>query len=189
MVLTVIVPDDRPGMQRMLAGELQNINNQIIYDTWRSGLEKARGDFILLLEHDSAIERGGVERLLYPFLENPHFRKLAMVSPMVEFEDTDPTSLSYHDTFLSSGYHSVRYGSIAGAIIRQHSLMKYAHLLVDDVIDSSYDISLEFWEHGLRVMNDPQALYYSPSTWSSYVKKNKAVSDKLKTLWEQECVA
>lgn len=190
MVLTVIVPDDRAGMQRMLATELANIDSEIIYDEWRSGLQKAQGDFILLLEHDSAVERGNIASMLDPFLSNPHYRKLAMVSPLVEFDDTNPTNLVYGDNsaLISSGYHSVRFGSLAGSIIRRTSLIKYCDVLVDDIIDSSYALSIAFWEHGLRIMSDPQSLYYSPTSWSSYVPKRLFIPDSLTQLWEQECI-
>lgn len=188
MELTVIVPDDRPGMQRMLANELKFIEKvEVIYDEWRSGLKKAQGDFVLLLEYDSALERGSIARLIAPFQENPNYRKLVMVSPMIEFEDSNPTNLT--GATNQQDYFTARFGSLAGSVIRRSSLLKYLDAAKGDMIDSSYNLSLAFWEHGLRIMSDPQSLYYSPTRWTSYKPKTWKVSPELSRMWIQECIA
>lgn len=193
MILTVITPDDRPGMQRMLERELDGIENEILYTNWRSGLKKARGDFILLLEHDSAVERGSIHRMLHPFMDNPHYRKLVMVSPQIEFEDSEPMRLMFSgetDKNLKRDYHLTRVGSLPGAIIRRSSLMAHASHIRKDVTESSFNLSLAFWENGLRIMHDPLALYYSPMTIGNTTSyKSLEASDVIQQIWTQECIS
>lgn len=191
MTLTVIVPDDRQGMRQMLARELQGIDNEILYTNWRSGLKKAQGDFILLLEHDSAVDRGSIQRLLFPLLDSPHYRKLAMVSPMIEFDDSIPLTFKYaQDEFNgSTTYHLARVGSLAGSIIRKSSLKKHSDCIKKDITDASYNISLAFWEGGLRVMLDPNSTYYSPLSIGNAPYKPPKPADTVQTLWLQECIS
>lgn len=191
MTLTVIVPDDRQGMRRMLARELQNIDNEILYTNWRSGLKKAQGDFILLLERDSGITRGGVDRLLFPLLDSPHYRKLAMVSPMIEFDDSTRLAFRYvnDDPDNSTTYHLARVGSLAGSIIRKSSLKKHSNHIKKDITSGSYNLSLSFWESGLRVMLDPNSTYYSPLSIGRVPYKPPKPTEATQTLWLQECIA
>lgn len=184
MVLSVIVPDDRAGMQHMLEHELIDIESEIIFADWEEGLAQARGDFVCLLEYDSALSRGSIARQLEPFLNNPRFRKLAMVSPLVEFDDTEPMSLS---GMGDSRYPQMtRVGFVPGAIVRRTSLLKYIDLLGNHVGDLSYEISVAFWETGLRITAEPTCIYYSPSG----IKKGGAVvvSTALQKLWQRECI-
>lgn len=186
MTLTVVVPDNRPGMAQMLARELADIDSEIIYKNWQEGIKEAQGDFICLLEHDSAVQPGSIAKQLEPFLNNPRFRKLAMVSPLVEFDDTEPLSLSGLET-TSQYSQMTRVGCVPGAIIRRTSLLKHADLLGNHVSDLSYELSVLFWENGLRIMADPTCIYYSPST----MRRGGAivVSTALQNLWQRECIA
>lgn len=185
MVLSVITPDERLGMKSMLSHELQGIDSEIIFDDWYFGIEQAHGDFICLLEHDSAVSRGALAKQLEPFLTNTHYRKLAMVSPLIEFDDTEPISLS--GLQVHTKYSKMtRIGCVPGAIIRRTSLLKYIELLDNDVSDLSYELSVLFWEHGLRIIADPTCIYYSPSR----LKRGGAIvaSDKVVELWHRECI-
>lgn len=186
MVLTVIVPDNRLGMRNMLDRELKDIESEVIYKKWSDGIKQAKGDFICLLEHDSAISAGSIAKQLEPFLNNPRFRKLAMVSSLVEFDDTEPMSLS--GLSPESKYcQMTRFGCVPGAIIRRTSLLKYQDLLENHISDLSYELSVLFWENGLRIMADPTCVYYSPST----IRRGGAVvvSTSLQNLWHRECIA
>ena len=188
MVLSVIVPDKRPGMQQMLLRELKDIDSEIITKTWQKGLAVATGDYVCLLERDSGISPGALLRQLEPFLNNPRFRKLAMVSPLIEFDDTEPLALSSFGTTDHPQYMQLtRAGCAAGAIIRRSSLTKYNHLLGEHISNFSYKLSTAFWENGLRVMADPLSVYYSP-------KKARRgtiieVSSSTLELWKRECIA
>lgn len=185
MVLSVIVPDKRKGMKHMLLKELQNIDSEIIISGWRDGLVKAQGDFICLLEHDSAVSPGSIAKQLKPFLDNPRFRKLVMVSPLVEFDDSEAMSLSGFQNH-SEYPQMTRVGCVPGAVIRRTSLLKYVDLLDNHVSDLSYEVSVAFWENGLRITGEPTCVYYSPSS----VKKGGAVvvSTALQKLWQRECI-
>ena len=188
MILTVIVPDERPGMQRMLAEQLKDIDSEIIYEGWKDGLRLAKGDFVCLLEHDSGISKGSIAKQLEPFLVNPSFRKLAMVSPLVEFEDTGPIWLDGHNADNPSQQAQLaRLACIGGAVIRRRSLLKHIDGLDDDLTSSSNNISVAFWENGLRIITDPTSVYYSPQmvTRGGVVH----VSPKLMELWTRECIA
>lgn len=186
MVLTVLVPDNRQGMKNMLAKELANIDSEIIYKDWKTGIQEAKGDFVCLLEYDSAVSAGSIAKQLEPFLNNPRFRKLAMVSPLVEFDDTEPLSLSGLEP-TSKHSQMTRVGCVPGAIIRRTSLLKYVDLLENHVSDLSYELSVLFWENGLRIMADPTCIYYS----SSLIRRGGAivVSTSLQNLWHRECIA
>jgi hypothetical protein len=187
MVLSVIVPDKRPGMQKMLEQELQNIDSEIIYAKWPTGLARAKGDFVCLLEHDSAVSKGSIARQLEPFLNNPKFRKLAMVSPLIEFDDTKPMVL---DSFGKTSYPQqpqlTRSGSIGGAIIRRTSILKNRDLLKTNLTTTSHGVSVSLWEHGLRIMIDPTSIYYSPQRFKRGVVVS--VSEPLMELWIRECI-
>lgn len=188
MVLSVIVPDNRRGMQRMLEHELQNIDSEVVIDDWRSGLEKAQGDFICLLEYDSAVSAGSLARELEPFLNNPRFRKLAMVSPLVEFDDTEPLAMSSFGTTDHPHYPQLtRAGCAGGAVIRRTSLLKFSDLLDNHISDFSYQLSVAFWENGLRVIADPLSIYYTPQL----AKRGQVlqISEPTLKLWQRECIA
>lgn len=187
MILTVIVPDERPGMQRMLAEQLKDIDSEIIYEGWKDGLRLAKGDFVCLLEHDSGISKGSIAKQLEPFLVNPSFRKLAMVSPMVEFEDTEAMLMDGHQPQGMQQPQLARLACVGGAVIRRRSLLQHIEGLNDDLTSSSNNISVAFWENGLRIFADPTAIYYSPQqiTRGGVVH----VSTKLMELWTRECIA
>ena len=194
MKLSVIVPDNRPGMQRMLEKELQYIDSEIIYNEWRSGLMQAQGDFICLLEHDSAVSPGSIDRQLNQFLHNPSFRKLAMVSPLVEFDDAVPMEMRYIDNTVHfnvpSGVHCMlsRVGSLAGAVVRRSSLMQRKHMITDDIVQTSAAISLDMWDKGLRVMQDNTSLYYSPESLFETPTLSLPVSETVTLLWGRELI-
>jgi hypothetical protein len=192
MKLTVIVPDERPGMQRMLERELQDIDGEVIYDSWRSGLEKARGDFVCFLEFDSAVQPGSIRRLLNVFARNSHYRKLAMVSPMVEFDDMpNPLAMRVGGGLGLAGStepHACRVGCTPGAVVRKSSIKKFPPDNEFGAQVISEKTSIDFWENGLRVMVDPQSVYYTPQQFSDEVEPI-APSEALMSLWNRECIS
>lgn len=193
VTLTVITPDSRQGLATNLRKELLHagVKYQIIHDDWLSGLDKAEGDFILLMEYDSAIEHGSIERLLKPFRDRPHYRKLAMVSPRIEFEDSEPTRLTFGETdsLLRVSPHEARVGSIAGSVIRKHSLLKHREHISDNVIDSSYSLSFALWGSGLRIIHAPKAVYCSPKSAEEVaIVESDSPSLEVINLWDKELI-
>lgn len=187
MILSVIVPDKRPGMQYMLQRELQNIDSEVIYDDWLPGLETAKGDFVLLLERDSAVNKGTIERGLKPFLDNPLYRKLAMVCPLVEFDDEQYAATIGFNSPVAKVVQLSRYGCIGGAIIRRTSLKRFITDFDGHLSDLSYYISTIFWDNGLRVMTESDSIYYSPQV--SKRDFQLSVSSNTLALWERECIS
>lgn len=195
--LSVITPDIRLGMRKMLKSELEGIKNkEIIYRDWRRGVKLAKNDFVLLLESDSALEKGSIRSMIQPFLDNPNLKKLAMVSPRVEFDDSTPQSFICGENGNitigepgSNSYHFARVGMIGGAIIRRTSLLERQRLLHENIIKSSLRISIDFWDHGLRVMHDPQALYCSPQELMEAFIPEFKVSSITRDLWKRELIA
>lgn len=198
MVLTVVVPDDRPGMQQMLRRELSGLEHEseILVTDWLTGLSIAQGDFICLLEHDSAVSAGSIAKQLEPFLNNPRFRKLAMVSPLVEFEDT--SAMEFHDnngtiTFKNTSRNTpqlTRIGSIAGSIIRKSSLIQRLEMLEKKgIVRQSLAVSLDFWNNGLRVICHPEAVYYCPDELFTATIPEYQISEAVAALWNRECIA
>lgn len=147
---------------------------------------RAKGDFVCLLEHDSAVSKGSIARQLEPFLNNPKFRKLAMVSPLIEFDDTKPMALNGFGSRYPQQPQLARSGSVGGAIIRRTSIMKNKDLLKTNLTTTSHGVSVSLWEHGLRIMVDPTSVYYSPQKFKRGIVVN--VSDSLLELWTRECI-
>lgn len=197
MLLTVIVPEKSKGIGRMLEKELGKIEHEIIEKRWSPGLKSAQGDFIVLLEDDSAISPATIRKNLAVFLNNPSYRKLAMVSSMVDFAQNDkPISFTFEGGKItpiltnSSAVHSVRVGYLAGAVIRRSSLMKCDTSWLLNPLQASVDISLDFWTHGLRVALNPDSLYYAPEG-RTYPKKRFSwmLDPKVLMMWEREMIA
>lgn len=198
MILSVIVPDDRPGMQRMLRKEADILNPltiEIIYDDWRSGLEKAQGDFVCLLEYDSAISPGSLARQVEIFMDNPSFRKLAMVCPLIEFDDAVPMEMRYIDSTVHFNVPTAtncmlsRVGIVAGAVIRRTSLKQREGMIGEDLVTTSAAISLDMWDKGLRIMQHNSALYYSPESLFETPQLEMPVSESVTLLWGRELIS
>lgn len=199
MLLTVIVPDLQPGMERMLKNELEGINAEVIKKSWTWGLKKAKGDYICLLERDSAVSPGTIRRNLEAFTSNQAYRKLAMVSPSVDHPRfSKPISWTYRRRLTAIGepasreFHSVRIGQLPGAVIRRSSLKKANLALNLNPYVLSTAFSLFCWENGLRIAFEPEGVYYVPEN-ASYAK-NRYARRKLKPgqntlhIWEREMI-
>ena len=182
----------------MLARELDGLDVEVIEKGWSQGLKKARGDFVCLLEEDSAVDSGTIRDNLAVFTENPSYRKLAMVSPMVDFDDGErAVSFSYDDKHLAVTYppsscvHATRIGYVPGAVIRRSSLIKSKMRLGNNPMVLSTQLSLEFWNSGLRISLNPDATYFAPVEehladiprrgWNSF--------PKVTALWERELIS
>lgn len=199
MLLTVIVPDKQPGMARMLKKELGGIDAEVIKTSWSRGLLKAKGSFVCLLEKNSAVSPGSIKRNLSEFIENPKYRKLAMVSPTVDPAEGEPHSWTYDHKGLgsmnpaSSSFHSVRIGNAYGAIIRKSSL-KQARVPLKMRPDTfSTYLSLYFWENGLRIAMQPESVYYAPENVSYKRRLNprreSQLSETVWEMWEREWIS
>lgn len=201
MLLSVITPDNQPGMQRMLKKELEGIDAEVLVKEWGEGLLEATGDYTCLLEKDSAIQQGTILDNLQIFLDKPAYRKLAMVSPMVDIPQAKNNISFTYDEGLSAiikqtsdEYHATRVGYVPGAIIRTSSLRKAIVSLDHHPTLLSCMLSLFFWESGLRIALNPKSLYYVPEN-ASYAYLSGGIllplmpSSKVVQTWEHEMIS
>ncbi|HET8708939.1 MAG TPA: hypothetical protein VFL85_01520 [Candidatus Saccharimonadales bacterium] len=180
----------------MLQKELAGIDAEIITNKWDTGLKKARGNYVCLLEKNSAVQPGTIRSNLDAFLTRPAYRKLAMVSPRVDLPFVQvPVRWSYSGELCalttpgSDEIYAAKIGYAPGAVIRTSSLKKYGKLENNPYVFSSR-LSVFFWENGLRVEFNPETLYYAPENVSYKKYRKKAIpSPALLTMWHREMIA
>ena len=212
MLLSVITPDKQPGMAKMLKRELDGIHAEIIINNWDDGLKQAKGDFVCFLEKDSAVSEGSIRSSLAVFTDKPAYRKLAMVSPMFDlpsYSITEKAWLSYNNGQTvnlgdKKGVHAARIGMFLGAVIRTSSLRK-AKLDLNPKSKTPIDgetyyplhlsnmLSLYFWENGLRIHLNSEALYQGSENCTYYVSQPFPMSidpsEKVQKIWQQEMIS
>jgi len=197
MLLSIIVPEAPLGMARMLERELRGIESEVIVTDWKVGVPFVRGDFVCLLEADSAIEKGSIINNLKVFMENPSYRKLAMVASPVDYPNYENVVYSFTEDAQkrfenhSDSVHAIRVGSVPGAVIRRSSLQKVAPKLGQSPMDLTMQVCLAFWEHGLRILLNPDSLYYAPDTFErpSQYSPSWSASPNVLSLWQRELIA
>lgn len=181
----------------MLEVELEGIEYEIIKRTWAKGLPKAKGSFVCLLETDCAVEKGSIRDNLAVFMKNPSYRKLAMVSPTVDFPDMEePLIFSWNNGL--KGYHAsqlrsirdCRIGYVPGAIIRRTSLLKSNLSRIENAQMLTTDVCFDFWSRGLRVSVNPETIYCVPEKSKYRNYRGKFVpNQKVIDIWEHELIS
>jgi hypothetical protein len=201
MLLSVITPDKQPGMNGMLKKELEGIDAEVISKPWAEGILEAKGDFICLLEENSAIRMSTIRDNLHVFTDKPAYRKLAMVSCMVDLPEAKVNvAWTYNNGLQATTYigsdstHAARIGYVPGAIVRTSSLRKANLSPSYPPTAFSCGLSLFFWENGLRVALNPETLYYAPEnasyTWPAAPNKSMLIpTAKVMQLWEHEMIS
>lgn len=181
----------------MLERELEGIDYEIIRRVWSSGLEKAKGSYVCLLETESAIERGTIRNNLKVFTENPSYRKLAMVSPAVDFPDMEQNLIfswnngvkGYHASQLKS-MRDCRIGYVPGAVIRRTSLLKSNLEHIENPLRLTTDVSFDFWSRGLRISINPESVYCVPERQKMKNYKDKfAPDERVIGIWDHELIS
>ncbi len=182
----------------MLERELDGVDSEVIVADWDVGILFAKGDFICLLEADSAIDKGSIVNNLKVFTENPSYRKLAMVASPIDDPSCSGTVFSFTEDarrrFIntSESVHAVRIGSVPGAVIRRSSLLKIAPEIGQNPLDLTMQVCLAFWEHGLRILLNPDSLYYAPDTFVGVQVAHEPVWTTLPQVlsaWKREMIA
>jgi hypothetical protein len=204
MLLTIVTPDTQAGMRKMLERELEGIDHEIINKKWDKGIELAKGNFVCLLETNSAVKRGSIRDNLQVFLDNPSYRKLAMVSPAVDLADNDAivpfmmgwmsdttyNGVTYTMASAANGIKSVRLGFTPGAVIRRSSLLKSGVEYKKNPFLYSLEMSIAFWEQGLRVSGNPESLYYAPENITyTKIKDTPEVPSAVLEMWKHEMIS
>lgn len=152
--------------------ELKGIAWEIIpVDSPVSALELIRGRYVVFMESDSAFESGSLRNALSAFEDNPSYRKLAMVSPAVDFDNYPDRISFFYDNGLGiaeigdseEGNSPVSIGYFFGSVIRVTALKKIIDKLnfKKDPISKSVQISDVFWSNGQRVELCADATYYA----------------------------
>lgn len=181
----------------MLQKELEGIEHEIIRRTWEKGLLKAKGNYVCLLETDSAVQPNTIRENLAVFTDNPSYRKLAMVSPTVDYPDMTENLIfswnnglkAYHASQLRS-MRDCRIGYVPGAIIRRTSLLKSNLEHIDNPNRLTTDVCFDFWSRGLRISVNPETVYFAPDgakykKYKDIFQSNQSVID----IWEHELIS
>ena len=182
MILTIICTDDSPAMKRQLERELEGIDYEVLNENDQSlAAKKAKGDFLLFLADGSAISKGSIKSSLMIFLNNMSDKRLAAITPVVDFDDVDdlyiPTIQGNKWRLCkpgSRGVHPVRTTMLHGAILRKASFVR---ALADTRNLGS--LGVELWDYKLRILCNPDFVYYSPLLY-----RDEAVDDDMITVPE-----
>lgn len=197
MLLSIICPRISKGMARALELELSGIEHEIIRNKWDNGLVKAKGSFVCLLETDSAFEKGSIKNNLAVFTGNPLYRKLAMVSSTVDYDDMpDRLIFSWNDGlkgYLASQLKSVRdcrIGYVPGAVVRRTSLLKSNLDHLENAQRFTTDVCFDFWSRGLRISVNPESTYCVPANPKMREYRDKFLPDeKVIQIWDHELIS
>lgn len=173
-VLSVIIPEGKKAKftELLCARELQGLEHEIIHaESWRKGLDEAKGEFVCFIEPDSDVSENYFEKNLKIFTSQPLYRKLAMVASAVEIKESNHKLYGYLlslegtlPSLLPSRIRSsqepynVQIAYIPGAIIRR-SALENVNLIVSDPIVASVNLSVDFWLNGTRLCLNPDTTY------------------------------
>lgn len=200
MILSVVVPRIQRAQWDKLEEELKFVDYEIIpCQDPAKALQLVSGRFILFLEEDSAFEPGSIRHCLDTFEGNPSYRKLAMVSPSVDFDGIDHrVGFGYDEGLMfttvndnSTESYPVSIGYLYGSIIRTTAYRKAVVSHKKDAMYKSMQISEFFWSNGLRVEMHPMATYYAPAGYGPSLEggyKIKNNSEALK-VWKKEFIS
>lgn len=177
MTLSVIMPKLQKAQWARIDEELKDIDYELVIDTDLSqAIKRSKGSFLTIIEEDSAFTKDSIRKSVEIFVEKPSYRKLAMVSPVIDFEDMEmTTTFTYgdHDGELlgiippsSTEPHAVRIGYMMGAIIRTSSIKKAKLNYSKNALYLSAQLSASLWARGLRVELNPSSTYYAPCSFS-----------------------
>lgn len=122
---------------------------------------KAKTEFIIFVNKTNLATT--VEKELYQvYKNNPQFRKLSMVAPVIRAGST-----LVYGWELSNGYivprhtpssrepYAIQIGSVVNSIIRKSALDRLQFVFSGDEYADSADLSLALWESGNRCYIDP----------------------------------
>lgn len=193
MIISVIVPDQ--SLQRVIERELVGYESEVIVNNWQDGFEESTGQFVCFMENDCDYRGGIFIRGLLDMLVRPSYRKLAMVSPVIEELAHDRSIYGFKvnggvialDSPASLSTHMVQVGYVAGSIIRRSAIADVDWDFSKSTLELSARMSLYLWEHGLRIQLDPQMVYIVDKI-DSRLSKALEVSEDLKAMWHQESI-
>lgn len=199
MILSVVVPKLQKAQWERIEEELKFVDWELIVQKDpEKALRDATGRFITFLEEDSAFVPGSLRKALETFEGNPSYRKLAMVSPGVDYDGIEGRIGFMYDDELnltnipanSAETYPVSIGYFYGSVYRTTAYRKAAISHKKDALYKSIQISDYFWSNGLRVELHPVATYFSPAGYNPSAEdtyKIKSNSEALK-VWRKEFI-
>lgn len=173
IMLSVIIPigEHAEFAEAICRRELQGLQHEVIRAAnWQDGLLQAQGEFVSFLEPRSRVSRNYFKKNMKIFTSQPLFRKLVMVASSVNLPDSKHNIYGYllslegsEPSLLPSRImssrepYSIQIGYIPGAILRRSVLQ--GSLFVDDPVETSIRVSLDFWQRGWRLLINPNTVY------------------------------
>ena len=154
---------DLPG--ELISGSLDY--NLTVIDSL-ADIGSPKGEYMMVLEHTSSILPPVLRQNLNLFMSNPLFRKMAMVSSVVNGFDNPEKVYGYfiNNNLIypslkpsSNQVYAVQIGYFYGAVIRTKVFRGLGHRLTGDAIQDSTLISLGLWNSGNRVYVNPSTTY------------------------------
>ena len=162
-------------VKRALAGIVGEV---IFAESWQEGIKIARGEFISFISPDGIPGPGFYGPLLHVFTSQPSFRKLALVAPF-----------SGNGAPASREPYPVRVAPLGGAVIRKSALEGFGRELTGNLSVDSYNLSVDFWNRGLRCYVHPGACLEGFNPASLTNKDDLIEADpKVLLLWKREMI-
>lgn len=172
MIVSVVVPRLQKAQWERIDEEFKGVEYEMVpVRDPAKALSIATGKYIVFLEEDSAFEKGSLRRSLEVFIENPSYRKLAMVSTTVDYDSLEGRHAFSYDEGVelspvfndNDNQYPVSIGYFYGSIMRTSAYKKAVISFKKDALYRSIQISDYFWSNGLRIELNPMAVYYAPA--------------------------
>lgn len=204
--------------KELIAKELSALPDAeiIVADSWSKGLDKAKCDFVCLIEPDCLVSSGYFTSNYNLFKKNSQFRKLAMVTSSVGLNNwgnrifgytleqvqygDGKKGISTKDWEIqptrekkSSSLFPIQVGFLPGAIIRksamQDILSHVQNIDNQDLAKLSIDASFYLWGSGRRVHVNPNTTYVSTDKLiASPAQFNYELPDTAQAIFTQEVI-
>lgn len=198
MILSVVFPHLQKAQWERVDEEFKNVEYEVIIQRdIQKAVEQAKGSFILFLEEDSAFEKGELAESLNMFLDNPSYRKLAMITSAVDFDEmSEPIRYNADDGVVGmspvsgDARYPVQIGYLYGSIIRTSAIKNIVLSKRKNTLYRSLQLSDFFWSTGLRIEINPLSVYYAPvdtKAMTDDLYKFKSNSEALK-VWNKEFI-
>jgi len=196
MILSVVVPKLQKGQWQRIEDEFKFVDYELIIQPDLSKVaSEVHGRFLLLLEEDASFLAGQLNNSLDIFRFNQSYRKLAMVTSAIDYDDqSEEVGFAYNNGVSLSPIHGdhqypVSIGYLYGSIMRTTAFKQATLSMKRDPLYQSVQLSEYFWSNGLRVELNPKSIYYTPPDASPVLKSyNIPRSSIALSVWKKEFI-